>query len=99
MRKKIILITFCLILFLIFTATSYGTIDPKYRQREHPEQELISPPNGDQFDDALLLITPNWNGISLLIYIKKDSRKENPNSQRVTTQEVKSKTNNVERVR
>ena len=99
MKKKIILVTFCLILFLIFTATSYGDIDPKYKLRGHPDQELLSPPNGDQFDDVLLLITPNWNGFSLLIYIKNGSPKESPNSQRVTTQEVKFKTNNAKRTR
>ena len=98
--KKPICVVLCVVLLLIFTSSSYGGFDPKYsRFRGHPEQELLSPPNGDQFDDILLLITPNWNGFSLSIYIKNDPPKENPNSQRVTTQEVKFKTNNVERVR
>jgi len=98
--KKIICAVLCVVLLLIFTSSSYGAYDPDwYRLREHPDQELLSPPNGDQFDDVLLLITPNWNGFSLLIYIKNDSPKENPNSQRVTTQEVKFKTNNVEKTK
>jgi len=96
MKKKIICVNFCLILFLIFTTLSFGEIDPKYVLREHPNQEpLLSAPKGDQFDDVLLLITPNWNRISLLIYIKIDSHDESPNSQEVKAQEVNFKLNSV----
>ena len=61
--KKIIFITFCLILFLIFTATSYGTIDPKYdKQREHPWGHMLSPkPDDNQnLDFVLLVINPDF---------------------------------------
>jgi hypothetical protein len=100
MKRKIILVSFCLMLFLIFTALSYGDIDPKYKARAEPHQELKSPPSGDQFDDVLLVIIPNWSGFTLMVCAKKDSPKENPALRSSTTQEVKSKTNNnVKRAR
>jgi len=43
MKKKIIFVCFCLMLFLIFTALSYGGPDPKYRLREHPWDHMLSP--------------------------------------------------------
>jgi hypothetical protein len=94
--KKIILLVFCVVLLLIFTSLSYGWgPNPKYdRLRGHPEQELLSPPNGDQFDDVLLVIITNWNNFSLVICTKIDSPKENPALQSLATQEVKSKSNN-----
>lgn len=98
MKKKIILLVFCVVLLLIFASLSFGDMDPRYKElvRGHPDQEpLLSAPNGDQFNDVLLLITPNWNRFSLLIYIKNDSHDESPNSQRVKEQKVNFKPNNV----
>jgi len=100
MKKKIIFVAFCLILFLIFTALGYAWGPKAERLRADPHQELRSPPSGDQFDDVLLVIIPNWNGFTLVVCAKKDSPKENPALQSSTTQEVKSKTNNnVKRAR
>ena len=42
MKKKIIFVAFCLILFLIFTALGYGGPDPK-RLKDHPWDHLLSP--------------------------------------------------------
>jgi|GEM_PF-1314670 len=99
--KKITCVVLCVVLLLIFTSSSFGAFDPDwYRFRAHPEQELIlSPPKGDHSDDVLLLIIPNWNGFSVVVYIKNDSPKENPTSQRLTDQEAKSETNNAKRAR
>jgi hypothetical protein len=100
MKGKITFVSFCLILFLILTALGYAWgPNLKDRLRAHPEQELLSPPNGDQFDDILLVIITNWNGFSLVICTKIDSPKENPALQSLTTQEVKSKINTVKRAR
>lgn len=101
--KKIIFVAICPVLLLIFTALSYGGFDPRYtRLLEHPEQELLSPqcpPQGDYFEDALLVVVPNWNGFFLLIGIKAVSPKENPNPQRLITQELKNKSNKIEKIR
>ena len=59
MKKKIILITFCLILFLIFTALSYGEIDPKYRDRGDPWQHLKSPKIDDNQNQNVILLAIN----------------------------------------
>ena len=97
--RKIILLAFCLILFLIFTALSYGGPDPK-RLKGHPEQEFLSPPNRDQHDHVLLVIIPNWNGFSLALYVKSNCAKENPTLQSLSAQEVKSKSDdNIKRAR
>jgi len=96
MKNKIIFLAVCAVLLLFFASSSYGELDLKYVLLGHPDQEpLLSAPNGDQFDDVLLLITPNWNRISILIYIKNDSHDESSNSQRVKALEVNFKPNNV----
>jgi hypothetical protein len=92
--KKIIFVAFCLMLFLVFTALSYGDIDPKYKVRGHPDQELLSPPHGDRFDDVLLLVIPNWNGLCFIVYTKNSSPKDNPTLQNSLLQEMKSETRN-----
>jgi hypothetical protein len=99
--KKIILSVLCVVLLLIFTSLSYAKPDPRYdRLREHPEQELLSPTHGDQFNNVLLIVIPNWNALHLIVCIKKDSPQENPTLQNLTTQEVQSKINsNVKRAR
>lgn len=103
MKKKIIFMVFCLVLFSIFASLSYGGPDPKYRLREHPNQELLSPPlppHGDKFEDVLLVVIPNWNGYFLLLCTKNSSSKEKPALQTSTTQEVKCDANsNVKRAR
>jgi hypothetical protein len=87
-------------LFLIFTALSYAKPDPQYIFQGHPEQEFLSPTHGDQFDNVLLIVIPNWNALHLIVCIKKDSPQENPTLQNLTTQEVQSKINsNVKRAR
>ena len=59
--KKIILGTFCLILFLIFTALSYGDIDPKYKARAHPWSDMVLSPGNDTpvVDVLMFSIGPN----------------------------------------
>ena len=61
--KKIILVAFCLILFLIFTALSYADISPKYNKlREHPWEHMLSPRTGDNqnLNFVLLAINPDF---------------------------------------
>jgi hypothetical protein len=75
-EKKIILITFCLILFLIFTATSYGTIDPKYdKLRGDPWDHVLSPPVPEdttvQVEVSVFLIPFNFNA-GMVFYINKN---------------------------
>lgn len=61
MKKKILFVTFCLILFLIFTALGYGDIDPKYKARGHPWGHMLSPrPDDNQnLDLVLIVINPD----------------------------------------
>jgi hypothetical protein len=54
MRKKIILVAFCLILFLIFTALSYAKPDPRYIFQGDPWQELLSPPHPQDTTEVVL---------------------------------------------
>jgi hypothetical protein len=60
MKKKIILVAFCLILFLVFTALSYGRPDPK-KLREDPWEHLKSPKSDDNqnLNFVLLVINPD----------------------------------------
>ena len=64
MRKKIIFVAFCLILFLILTTLSYGWgPNPKYdRLRGHPWDRMLSPkPDDNHNQDVILLaINPNF---------------------------------------
>jgi len=88
--KKIILLAFCLILFLIFTALGYGWgPDPKYdRIREHPWERMLSPkPDNDQnLNFVLLAINPNF-----YLMFKSQSRAEDFNSlDKVTDQKSSS---------
>ena len=85
MKKKIILLVLCGVLLLIFTSSSYGGFDPRYKERmqAHPDQELLTPANGDRSHDVLLLMVPNWTGLSLFIYVENDPPKHDPYPQRV----------------
>ncbi len=60
MKRKIILVSFCLMLFLIFTALGYAEIDPRYKA--DPWEHVLSPkPDDDQnLDFVLLAINPNF---------------------------------------
>ena len=70
--KKIIFITFCLILFLIFTALSYGEIDPKYK--EHPWDHMLSPRVPEdinvQVKVSMFLIPFNFNASTVICVTK-----------------------------
>jgi hypothetical protein len=81
-------------LFLIFTALSYGDIDLKYTLRENAHQEFLSPPNGDRFDDVYLVVIPNGNSFSLIICIKNNFPMENSSSHKAVEREAKSESNN-----
>jgi hypothetical protein len=85
MKKKTILLVLCAVLLLIFTSSSHGGFDPKYKERmqAHPDQELLTPANGNQLDYVLLLIAPSWSGFSLFTCIKNDPAKHDLNSERV----------------
>jgi hypothetical protein len=62
MRKKIILVTFCLILFLIFTALGYAWGPKAERIRGDPWEHLKSPKIDDNqnLDFVLLIINPDF---------------------------------------
>jgi len=71
-EKKIILVAFCLILFLIFTATSYGTIDPKYdKLREHPWGHMLSPRTDDNQNLNFILLAINSDFCLILTFQSK----------------------------
>jgi hypothetical protein len=73
--KKVIFVTFCLILFLIFTALSYGDIDPKYKFRGDPWDHMLSPRvPGDrtvQLEVNVVLISFNFNA-PMMICVNKE---------------------------
>jgi hypothetical protein len=75
MKKKIIFMVFCLMLFLIFTALSYGDIDPKYKARGHPWDHMLSPRASDdeavQFEVSMFLVPFSLN-TPLVISISKE---------------------------
>jgi hypothetical protein len=59
---EIILVAFCLILFLIFTASSYADISPKYdKLRGDPWEHLKSPKSEDNqnLNFVLFVISPD----------------------------------------
>jgi hypothetical protein len=74
MKKKILFLAIFAVLIMIFTASSYGGIDPRYvRLQAHPDQELLSPPishNGNNQDAFILIIIPNLNSFSLSICVR-----------------------------
>ncbi len=75
MKKKIICVAFCLILFLIFTALSFGDIDPKYKARGHPWDHMLSPPVPEdttvQAEASVFLIPFNFNAL-MMFWIDKN---------------------------
>ena len=40
MKKKIIFLAVCAVLLLILASSSYGELDPKYKLRGHPWEEV-----------------------------------------------------------
>jgi len=61
MKKKIIFLAFCLILFLIFTASGYGLVfDPRFHG--DPWEHMLSPkPDNDQkLNFVVLVINPHF---------------------------------------
>ena len=51
---------FSIVLLLIFTSLSYGGFDAEAKPlRDHLEQELLIPQDGDRSDGILLLIVSN----------------------------------------
>jgi hypothetical protein len=76
MKKKIIFVAFCLILFLIFTALGYGGPDPK-KMKEHPWGHMLSPkPDNDQnLNFVVLVINPHF-----YLMFKSPIKVENSNS-------------------
>lgn len=75
MKRKIIFVVFCLILFMIFTALGYGDIHPAYKLRGHPWDHAISPPAQDnttrQVQMSMVLIPFNFNATLILCINKK----------------------------
>ncbi|MGB2803273.1 MAG: hypothetical protein WBD64_00055 [Candidatus Zixiibacteriota bacterium] len=60
MEKGIIGVFFSIVLLLIFTSLSYGGFDAEAKPlRDHLEQELLIPQDGDRSDGILLLIVSN----------------------------------------
>jgi hypothetical protein len=73
--KKIIFVTFCLMLFLIFTTLSYGRPDPK-KLRGDPWEHMLSPkPDNDNNLDLVVLVI---NSHFCLVF-KSQSRVESLN--------------------
>jgi hypothetical protein len=74
MKKKIIFMAFCLILLLIFTASSYGGPDPKHKLREDPWEHMLSPKpdNNQNLELIVLVINPHF-----YLIFKSPSRAEN----------------------
>ena len=62
MKKKIIFVAFCLILFLIFTTLSYGGPDPK-RMKGHPWSDMLAPPANDSTIVKVLMLSISPNTI------------------------------------
>jgi hypothetical protein len=95
MKKKIIFVAICAVLLMIFSSISYGGGNGKYILLAHPEQEFLSPPRGDQFDDVLLVALPCLNNLCLVVCVRKDSPKENIAHQNILRQQAKSETSVV----
>lgn len=77
MKKKIILLTFCLVLFLIFTALGYAWgPSPKERIKGHPWEHMLSPkPDNDQnLDFVVVAINSHF-----YVIFKSQSKVENFN--------------------
>ena len=63
MKKKMVCVVLCLVLFLLFTLSSYGGFDPKYMEREEADpwdRQLCPQPDGDQNSDFLVL-SVSWD--------------------------------------
>ena len=89
MKKKILLVVFCLLLFLIFTAFGYAWgPNPKYRLLEHPWEHMLSskPDNDQNLNFVVLVINPHF-----YLMFKSQSKAENfNNSDKVTDQKSSS---------
>jgi hypothetical protein len=76
MKKKIILVTFCLILFLIFTASGYGlSFDPRFHG--DPWDRLTSPPRDNNENSTVVSVVIN-PGFHIFILQTKDINNEKP---------------------
>jgi hypothetical protein len=91
MKKRIIILGLCFLLLLIFTSSVYAGFDPKYKQRAHPEQELKSPANEDQFDVFLLVLLDRFIFYSVTC-TEDDSFSKIQNLQKIMTNKVSQKT-------
>ncbi len=83
MKKKIVLMVFCLMLFLIFTALSYGDIDPKYKVRGHPWSDLLAPPGNDATVMNVLMLSIGPNTILTITLNRSISTAENSNQRNI----------------
>jgi len=78
MKKKIIFLAFCLILFLIFTTLSYGlSFDPRFHG--HPWDDLLAPPANDTTIVNVLTVSIGPNTILTFILKRAISTTENIN--------------------
>ncbi|MCJ7578151.1 MAG: hypothetical protein MUO91_06835 [candidate division Zixibacteria bacterium] len=68
MKKKIILISFCLILFLIFTALSYAKPDPRYIFQGDPWDHalVMGQDTTSRYTNNVILLSINHNMILIL---------------------------------
>lgn len=100
MKKKIILLSLCAVLLLIFTSSSYGGFDPRaFPMKEHPDQEVLSPGSSERPDGLLLLIRPNCSGLFFILWAENPFPRQNPEFRRATAETVQDKTGNVEKAK
>ncbi len=96
MKKKTIILVICIISLLLLTSWSYGGIDPRYmRILEHPHQEDLSPRQGGQSVDLILLIIPHGNSFYLVTWTKDSVPKGSSTCQNPVKREGEFKTNTV----
>ena len=96
MKKKIFLLVVCAVLLLIFTSIGFGKGNGKYQLLARPDQELmLSAFNGDQFDDILILVILNCNGLFQLVCVEREPGRGIATLQNLNKQRVESKTNST----
>ncbi len=94
MKKRIIFVGLCFVLLLVFTSLSYAGYDARALPiKEHPHQELCSPPSGHRSCDILLLVVLNGNNFALIIRDRDGFVKADPISQKGVDPKVKSESN------
>jgi hypothetical protein len=72
-------------LFLIFTALSYGDIDPKYKALEHPWDRCLSPRVDENLNLDLVIVVIN-PGFYFIYTLQSDQIHQN--SQELTNEKV-----------